>query len=468
MLPAGDSALRARLLASLGLELFFDPDRPRRLALGDNAGHGPPGSGIPPRSSICFPPAPSPSPPRTPSTSDPRHRRADRHRRSSCSDPVYVKDLGGPVPGSLSTDPTSRRWIGALGEFPGGWRRRFAGPVVRSTAGLSQVGPAHPRPARSSKPRTLPSTTDSTSSAATVSPTPRRLLQAHRYLDRLERGRLTEVESDVGGLMDKMGGRYLPSTKDLSRGDVLRARPARARHQDVVRLDGRDGFDLPLDSVWLLGITVYANVTVPLGVTDWAEQFSSCWRPTLTVGDDGWASHGARRPPLGALATLLGRFDEAEAQFAAATDLHGRIGAPCWLARTRLEWSRMLLRRGGPATPAGPGSPGPGAGHGRGPPAGQRGAPGPGPARRGAVTQPGTRRTKKATRTRRRSRPGERPTADSGQNNDGGDGGGHGQESPSHSLPARGHTVVTNEAERDDTRVDSPDELISVCPAQRH
>ncbi|MGH8975328.1 MAG: ATP-binding protein, partial [Acidimicrobiia bacterium] len=37
ILPAGDSVLRARLLAALGLELFFDPDRPRRLALGDSA-----------------------------------------------------------------------------------------------------------------------------------------------------------------------------------------------------------------------------------------------------------------------------------------------------------------------------------------------------------------------------------------------------------------------------------------------
>jgi tetratricopeptide (TPR) repeat protein len=48
---------------------------------------------------------------------------------------------------------------------------------------------------------------------------------------------------------------------------------------------------------------------------------------------------------LGLLATTLGRFAEAEAHFAAASATHIRIGAPTWLARTRLEWARMLLTR---------------------------------------------------------------------------------------------------------------------------
>jgi hypothetical protein len=44
----------------------------------------------------------------------------------------------------------------------------------------------------------------------------------------------------------------------------------------------------------------------------------------------------------------LDRFDEAAVQFADAAAIHERIGAPTWLARTRLEWARMLLRRGDP------------------------------------------------------------------------------------------------------------------------
>lgn len=48
---------------------------------------------------------------------------------------------------------------------------------------------------------------------------------------------------------------------------------------------------------------------------------------------------------LGLLATTLGRYDEADAHFATAALAHERIEAPTWLARTRLEWARMLLAR---------------------------------------------------------------------------------------------------------------------------
>jgi hypothetical protein len=50
---------------------------------------------------------------------------------------------------------------------------------------------------------------------------------------------------------------------------------------------------------------------------------------------------------LGLLATTLARFDEAEGHFTAASATHAHLGAPPWLARTRLEWARMLVGRGG-------------------------------------------------------------------------------------------------------------------------
>jgi hypothetical protein len=49
---------------------------------------------------------------------------------------------------------------------------------------------------------------------------------------------------------------------------------------------------------------------------------------------------------LGLLATFLGWFDDAEVHFVTAAADHERIGAPAFLARTRLEWARMLLSRG--------------------------------------------------------------------------------------------------------------------------
>jgi hypothetical protein len=50
---------------------------------------------------------------------------------------------------------------------------------------------------------------------------------------------------------------------------------------------------------------------------------------------------------LGLLAGFLGRFGEAEEHYTQAVTDHEGIGAPTFLARTRLEWARMLLTRRG-------------------------------------------------------------------------------------------------------------------------
>jgi class 3 adenylate cyclase/tetratricopeptide (TPR) repeat protein len=56
-----------------------------------------------------------------------------------------------------------------------------------------------------------------------------------------------------------------------------------------------------------------------------------------------WSASGAHH--LGMLAITLGRLDEADVFFTAAEVTHAAIPAPTWLARTRLEWARMLLAR---------------------------------------------------------------------------------------------------------------------------
>jgi hypothetical protein len=57
---------------------------------------------------------------------------------------------------------------------------------------------------------------------------------------------------------------------------------------------------------------------------------------------------GAVAHYLGMLATTLGRFDDAGGHFRAAETTHTRIGAPTWLAQTRLESARLLLAGGRP------------------------------------------------------------------------------------------------------------------------
>ncbi len=51
---------------------------------------------------------------------------------------------------------------------------------------------------------------------------------------------------------------------------------------------------------------------------------------------------------LALLCPTVGDFDAADAYFAAAAATHERIGARPWLARTHLEWARMLLTRADP------------------------------------------------------------------------------------------------------------------------
>ncbi len=51
---------------------------------------------------------------------------------------------------------------------------------------------------------------------------------------------------------------------------------------------------------------------------------------------------------LGLLCTTIGDWPAAEQYFAAAAATHERVGAPAWLASTRLEWARMLLARAEP------------------------------------------------------------------------------------------------------------------------
>jgi hypothetical protein len=62
----------------------------------------------------------------------------------------------------------------------------------------------------------------------------------------------------------------------------------------------------------------------------------------------GGGAVGAVVHYLAVLATTFGDFDEAERRFAVAAATHERIGAPIWLARTKLECARMLLTCAGP------------------------------------------------------------------------------------------------------------------------
>ncbi len=107
------------------------------------------------------------------------------------------------------------------------------------------------------------------------------------------------------------------------------------------------GFDFAVGPLWASNVILCAITCAPLrDATSAAALY-----PMIAPYAGQWCFPAAGMPlevidhHLGVLATVLGRFDEAEAHFAAAAATHERIGAPAWLARTRLEWARMLLAR---------------------------------------------------------------------------------------------------------------------------
>ncbi len=67
------------------------------------------------------------------------------------------------------------------------------------------------------------------------------------------------------------------------------------------------------------------------------------WRGQIAFS--GVSVFGSVAHYLGQLAAAAGRYDEAERDFADAASMHQRLGAPIFLARTRLAWARMLTER---------------------------------------------------------------------------------------------------------------------------
>jgi class 3 adenylate cyclase/tetratricopeptide (TPR) repeat protein len=111
-------------------------------------------------------------------------------------------------------------------------------------------------------------------------------------------------------------------------------------------LANRDFTDIPFDVVWLPTMAVLGDIAAHLGDTARAAILYDLLAPYAGVmvgATSAWFGSVAHH--LGMLAAATGRFHEAERHLGAAAASHARFGAPTWLARTHLEWARMLLTR---------------------------------------------------------------------------------------------------------------------------
>ena len=104
--------------------------------------------------------------------------------------------------------------------------------------------------------------------------------------------------------------------------------------------------ELPDDLLWAYGLSTYAEVAIQLDHRGAAALLYEQLEPFdgyLTFV--GTACEGPIAHYLGGLATVLGRFEEAERHLATAAELADVAGSPFYRARTLIEQGRLAARR---------------------------------------------------------------------------------------------------------------------------
>ena len=108
-------------------------------------------------------------------------------------------------------------------------------------------------------------------------------------------------------------------------------------------------FELPLNMQWITGMCGYAAAAVECRNRSYAQPIFERlvpWADRFSYFDA--AASGPVSQYLGGLATVLGRYDEADAYFARSAAVCDGIAATFFAAGTNLLWGRMLAERRAP------------------------------------------------------------------------------------------------------------------------
>jgi tetratricopeptide (TPR) repeat protein len=108
-------------------------------------------------------------------------------------------------------------------------------------------------------------------------------------------------------------------------------------------------FELPYEQGWLTAMVGYAEAAIECRdpryagpmfdlLAPWADQLAG-----TPINFDGPVSHS-----VGALAAVLGRYDEADRYFTQAAAFNDRANAKFFAARTHLSWGKMRAVRDAP------------------------------------------------------------------------------------------------------------------------
>jgi DNA-binding SARP family transcriptional activator/tetratricopeptide (TPR) repeat protein len=113
---------------------------------------------------------------------------------------------------------------------------------------------------------------------------------------------------------------------------------------------GKDGFrTVQRDALWLLAITVLADVAAMVGTPEHIKALYELLRPYAALVGGGPHLHfGSVSRYLGNLAAALSRLDEAALFLQDAAEADDRIGALPWSAHAKADLARVLLDRDAP------------------------------------------------------------------------------------------------------------------------
>jgi class 3 adenylate cyclase len=106
-------------------------------------------------------------------------------------------------------------------------------------------------------------------------------------------------------------------------------------------------FDLPMDQAWITGMYCYAEAAIHCGDPKYAGPLFdrlAPWAEQSVAGGSVTAS-GLVGHSLGGLATVLRRYDEADAYFGRSAAMSARMNAKFFVAITDLLWGSMLAER---------------------------------------------------------------------------------------------------------------------------
>ena len=161
---------------------------------------------------------------------------------------------------------------------------------------------------------------------------------------RFEQGRLSELEEAIQAEAQRSTG--IPAfwgALALARAEAGKPDGARAA---IAAMAADDFGALAYDSNWLVGMCLFADACGLIEDQDTAAVLEPLLAPwSGQVAFNSATAWGSVARHVGVLNRVLGRHDTAVAHLERAAELHELIGAPLWLARTRLDLGLALLER---------------------------------------------------------------------------------------------------------------------------